>query len=434
LHITSLEVENTKRVKALRLCPTKTGLTIVGGANSAGKTTILDSVAWALGGAKHAPSQPKSIGAIGDPHIRLELSNGTIVERKGKKSALTVTFADGSRGNQSAIDRFINEFALDLPKFLNATNREKAQVLLKVLGIGEQLEALDKREKGLYDERTAIGRIAENKKKYANELLEYPDAPKGLLSISALITQQQKILATNGENRRKRDDVKILTHQRDDVRKHVTDLECQLTEAKQQLAVIEADVQTANRTAADLKDEATDKLEAQIAQFESINAQVSTNQAKATAEDEANAHQEQYDARTTLIESVRAERLALLDSVSLPLPGLSVSDGELVYNEQKWDCMAASEQLRCAVAIVQALDPKDCRFVLMDKLEQLDLHTLQEFGTWLEAEGLQCIATRVSTGDECTLIIEDGLPAGKSYVDVVTGVEESATIDEEDDF
>ena len=44
----------------------------------------------------------------------------------------------------------------------------------------------------------------------------------------------------------------------------------------------------------------------------------------------------------------------------------------------------------------------------MDKLEQMDTETLQEFGTWLQQEGLQVIATRVSTGDECSIIIEDG--------------------------
>lgn len=32
---------------------------------------------------------------------------------------------------------------------------------------------------------------------------------------------------------------------------------------------------------------------------------------------------------------------------------------------------------------------------------------------WLEAEGLQAIATRVSTGDECSIIIEDGYVVGQ---------------------
>lgn len=47
-------------------------------------------------------------------------------------------------------------------------------------------------------------------------------------------------------------------------------------------------------------------------------------------------------------------------------------------------------------------------FVLLDKLEQMDISTLRDFGIWLESQNLQAIATRVSTGGECSVIIEDG--------------------------
>lgn len=63
--------------------------------------------------------------------------------------------------------------------------------------------------------------------------------------------------------------------------------------------------------------------------------------------------------------------------------------------------------MQVATAIVRKLKP-DCGFVLIDKLEQMDQITLAEFGAWLEQEGLQAIATRVSTGGECSVIIEDG--------------------------
>ena len=74
--------------------------------------------------------------------------------------------------------------------------------------------------------------------------------------------------------------------------------------------------------------------------------------------------------------------------------------------------MCGSERLIVSTAIVRKLNPK-CGFVLLDKLEQLDLETLKEFGRWLEKEGLQAIATRVSTGDECSIIIEDGYVEGQ---------------------
>ena len=104
---------------------------------------------------------------------------------------------------------------------------------------------------------------------------------------------------------------------------------------------------------------------------------------------------------------MRNDRRALLNGADMPLPELSVDNGELTYNGQKWDCMSSSEQLKTSAAIVRRLNP-ECEFVLIDKLEQMDRQTLEEFGAWLEKENLQAIATRVSTGDECSIIIEDG--------------------------
>ena len=79
----------------------------------------------------------------------------------------------------------------------------------------------------------------------------------------------------------------------------------------------------------------------------------------------------------------------------------------MLFRSKPWDCMSGSDQLKVSTAIVRALKP-DCGFVLLDKLEQMDLDTLREFSAWMEAEGLQGIATRVSTGGECSIIIEDG--------------------------
>ena len=108
-----------------------------------------------------------------------------------------------------------------------------------------------------------------------------------------------------------------------------------------------------------------------------------------------------------MIADIRKQKTDLLTNADLPLPGLSVDDGELLYLGQRWDNMSGSQQLQVATAIVRKLKP-ECGFVLIDKLEQMDQQTLQEFGAWLEQEGLQAIATRVSTGDECSILIEDG--------------------------
>jgi hypothetical protein len=160
------------------------------------------------------------------------------------------------------------------------------------------------------------------------------------------------------------------------------------------------------------EDESTEELEESIRNVDEINRRVRANADRRKAEEEAKGYKEQYQTLTAELEETRRAKTDLLKNAELPLPELSVSEGELIYKGHKWDCMSSSEQLRVATAIVRKLNPA-CGFVLLDKLEMMDLDTLQEFGQWLEAEGLQAIATRVSTGDECSVIIEDGCVAGK---------------------
>ena len=51
VRITGLEIENVKRVAAVHLEPAETGLTTIGGDNRQGKTSVLDAIMSALGGA-----------------------------------------------------------------------------------------------------------------------------------------------------------------------------------------------------------------------------------------------------------------------------------------------------------------------------------------------------------------------------------------------
>ena len=49
MKINKLEIENVKRIKAVRLEPAQNGLTVIGGNNNQGKTSVLDSIAMGFG-------------------------------------------------------------------------------------------------------------------------------------------------------------------------------------------------------------------------------------------------------------------------------------------------------------------------------------------------------------------------------------------------
>src|SRR5690625_4491914 len=127
IKINKLEIENVKRVKAVKIEPTASGLTIVGGRNNQGKTSILDAIAWGLGGNKHRPSKSTREGSVVPPNLHIVMSNGLVVERKGKNSDLKVIDPNGEKAGQQLLNSFVEELAIDLPKFMNSSNKEKAR-------------------------------------------------------------------------------------------------------------------------------------------------------------------------------------------------------------------------------------------------------------------------------------------------------------------
>ena len=405
--INKLEIENVKRVKAVKLEPSATGLTIVGGNNNQGKTSVLDAIAWALGGNKYKPSQAQREGSTIPPSLKITLSNGLIVERSGKNSTLKVIDPSGNKAGQNLLDSFVEELAINLPKFMEQTSKEKAKTLLQIIGVGPQLAELEMQEKSKYDERHAIGVIADQKEKFAKEQPYYPDAPKELVSISELIQQQQEILGRNGENARKRQNLTRIENEYQGALADVERLSKMLEEAREKEQGLAQDLDIARKNTQELIDESTQEIEDSIANIEQINLKVRANFDKDKAEEDAKGYREQYKELDNVIADIRKQKTDLLTNADLPLPGLSVDDGELLYLGQRWDNMSGSQQLQVATAIVRKLKP-ECGFILIDKLEQMDQLTLQEFGAWLEQEGLQAIATRVSTGDECSILIEDG--------------------------
>lgn len=400
IKINKLEIENVKRVKAVSLEPTQNGLTVIGGRNGQGKTSILDSIAWALGGNKYKPSQPHREGSVLPPNLQISLSNGLEIKRDGKNSDLKVIDPSGQKAGQKLLDSFVEEFALNLPKFMESSNADKAKTLLQIIGVGDKLAELEKKEQELYNERLVIGRVADQKKKFAAEMTYFQEAPKELISVSELIQEQQAILAKNAENER-------LRGQRDSLKQQQAHLDSEIARLIEEKAKVDQQLEIAEKDALDLHDESTEQLEYSISNTEEINRKVRANLDKEKAEQDAQFEKEKYDNLSAQIDRIRLDKNQLLEDADLPLPGLSVAEGELLYKGQRWDNMSGAEQLKVSTAIVRKLNP-ECGFILIDKLEQMDLDTLKEFGQWLEQEQLQAIATRVSTGDECSIIISDG--------------------------
>jgi len=455
--ISFIEIENTKRINLVSFHPSATGLTVLGGGSRQGKTSVLDAIAWLLGGEKFRPSDPNHRGATSNAKIKGGLSNGLTVERKGKNGALTVTDPTGAKGGQSILNKVLQVLALNLPDFMRQSDKGKAKILLKIIGVGDELQKLEESETALYADREAHGKVSKAAKAHAKEMPFHEDAPAEPVSAQKLIEGQQAILLKNAENNKARERIPEIEAELTAARRRLeetgerskermvriealkAEVASDIKRAEAQAAEIKkqtAELTQAQKSTADLKDESTEELETQLADTEAINAKVRANAEKAEADIKAEKLNAQYTDFTDQLVEVRRSITALLEGAELPLPDLIIKGGELEYKGDKWDGMAASDQLKVATAIVRKLTPS-CGFVLVDKLEGMDLDTLNDFAEWCKTQELQVIGTRVTKGSESTLVIEDGNVVGAeeaSPAEEPAKEEKAAPVEEADEY
>lgn len=405
--ITALNVENVKRVRAVHLTPAESGLTVIGGRNGAGKTSVLDAIAWTLGGAKFAPSDAGRDGAATPPATRIELSNGLIVERKGRNAALKVTDPSGQKAGQALLDSFVSAFALDIPAFLQASPKEKAEVLLQAIGVGDELAKYAAHDADLRQERLVTGRALREAEGHANALPSYPEVGEDAPRMTDLTAEYEAAVTDATRYQKAVDDLQSLRAEIARKRETIQELKAKIEELEEAVSDHEMELAERESWIEGITPPDVNAIRARMSDAEATAEKAAANRAKREALAKAEELRKRHAQLEADIDGIRSARARLLEDATLPLPGVSVDGGELTYQGKRWDCMSGAEQLRVATAISSQINP-ECGFVLIDKLEQMDPDTLQEFGAWAESLGLQIIATRVGTGDGCSIVIEDG--------------------------
>jgi len=409
--ILDCSLKNAGRVRAVYLEPKPSGLTVVGGRNRQGKTTCLDMIAWLVGGDKYRPPDPNHRGGDGPAELDMHTSNGLHIQRRGKNGSLYVKDeTTGKDGNQTLLDKLLTPFALDLPSFRRAKSKEKCDILLRTLGVDVELTACQKAIDEAYEARKLVNRDAHQKEGALAQARKPDELPMDEpINVDELVASLQKANDKNAARQKLARDQDLLIESIDRDNEEIERLIRRVEELR---LGIEAKKATLAKLPEPGEPVDTSRLQADIAKANELNAQF----AKVTQQrrDYERVAREAADARRSsqaadaAVEVARKAKMELLASVQMPDPDIGVSDeGELTYKGDPWDALAGSDELIVSCKIVSKLNP-ECRFALVDELEKLDLESLAEFDKWADAEGLQVIGTRVSVGDECSLVIENG--------------------------
>lgn len=398
MRVLSLIAENIKKLRAVEIIPTGNVVTIAG-RNGAGKSSVLDSLWWALAGAKHIQAVPIRTGED-KARIRLDLGE-LIVERKftASGSTVTVTSADGARYDspQRMLDALLGALAFDPLAFVSQEPRQQFEALKAIVPLDVDLDDLDRKNKADYDRRTDLNRQAKEKRAQASGVEVVGAAPGSLIDTPAIKDDLTNAARTNSaiESERARrarleSDLESLIAEWDRLHDKIDSLRVEIA----MLAPMAEPV-------------AIEDIRGRLDQAEADNrAFHAARKRQALAEEaerlEANAGDltETMRMRTEM----KAEAIA---AARMPVLGLAFGDGIVTYGGIPFDQASTAEQLRVSVAIAMAAHPK-LRVIRIKEGSLLDAGNLELIADMAREQGYQVWIERVQTDGQVGIVIEDG--------------------------
>jgi DNA repair exonuclease SbcCD ATPase subunit len=424
MKIIQLFAENVKRLSAVTIKPDGSTV-VIGGMNGAGKSSVLDSIMYALAGGDSLPSKPLRNGTD-KGQITVDIGEYVVTRKFARKdddevrSTLEIKTKEGFKATspQAILDDLCGKMAFDPLEFSRLKPKAQLDAIRELVGL--DFTDLDRKRAAIFDRRTDLNRQAKAK---AAEFDACPavDAPAEEVSVAALMDELKSREAINKENANTRqggedeeNDHRQLIQEANDADLRVIELEKQLAEARKAAAEARHKVQDSElrlvgirKHVASLKDADTESVRAQIAAADSVNAKVRQNakraQLKQTLADlEGDA--QQLTEQISAIDKQKADKMA---AAPFPVPGLGFDSQGVTFNGLPFSQASSAEQLRVSVAMGLALNPK-LRVMLIRDGSLLDSASLAMVAQMAEEADGQIWLERVSEGDEVSVVIEDG--------------------------
>lgn len=429
MKLIELRAENVKRLKAARVA-FGDSMTVIGGKNGAGKSSVLDAIMYALAGASTLPGKPVRNGADkATIELDLEGTPNLVVRRKITAEGRTTLEIeqkndDGSKAKiaspQKLLDSLVSSVAFDPLAFTRLRPQEQVESLRAAVGVS--VDDLDAKIRQLFDERTAVNRDVKQVESQLAGMPAFSGLPDAPIDPAEIIAEADAVNARN----RQRDDAKnalaMAQHNAEHAASLVERHETEIAEAQKKLDSLVAarssvkDVADDRNTKAKAAKDALDALgpmedssavAAKLGEVNAKNEQIRMNVARSEKADRLKAAQDQATDLSKQIDQLRQDRIDRLAGAEWPVDGLGFTDSGVTFNDLPFDQCSSAEQLRISTAIALAQNPKlPLGFIKDGSL--LDADSLAMIEELAASRGAQIIVERVGNGAECSVVIEDG--------------------------
>ncbi len=426
MKIIKLQAENVKKLKAVEICP-KDNTVVISGANEQGKTSLLDSIFYAIGGATAMKGLKEPIRKGEEKaHVTVDLGDLIITRRWTKENTyLTVENKDGAtfKSPQAMLDNMIGNLSFDPLAFSNMPDKEQKETLLDLVDIGINLDKWEEDRQEVYNDRTQVNRKV---KELEGQLAGLPEADEdtpyeetSAATVLYEIQKSQKVKEENDEKRRGlitlREGLSGLEESMVEVDVDIASLIEQLAEAEKRKETLKGNIKHNKETLINLNSEVNALVDPDISGFqEQLEDLEETNKAvrekinRNNVQDQLNTVKNNSEVLTSVIAVMDKEKSDAIEGANFPIEGLGFDEtGVVTYKDIPFGQCSAAESLRVSLCIAMALNPK-LKVLRITDGSLLDSKNMKIIQDMVEENGYQCWVEVVDESGKMGIYIEDG--------------------------
>lgn len=375
LIIAGMEVENFMKVKVVRLKPDGSLIEIAGD-NENGKTSLLNAIWVALGGADAFPTDP-----IRDDQqealIKLDLGEIRVTRKFRRKegsppytTTLVIEAASGARLDkpQTILDGLVGKLTFEPMGFMDLTDKEKFAAL-RVFVPEVDFDAIEGQNQSDYDKRTDENRRAKELAAQAAGIIVPEKMEVQRIDVTQVVADLEAAELHNQTLTQRVQRRQAVEDEAGRLEAESRKIEARIVDLQKQIEKLWADMREAGDKAAQMREklaeapplpEAMDTaaLRAKITEAQTVNADLDKYERKMQLLSQAEQHEAASKALTDAIEARKENVRAKIASAKMPVQGLSLEDGgRILLNGHPFADASTAERLRTSIAVAMAMNP-----------------------------------------------------------------------------
>ena len=401
MKIVEFKAENVKKLKTVEINPDGS-LVVIGGKNAQGKTSILDAILVALAGKKKLP--PKMLRE-GEEKGFVELDLGDIIVKRTftkKGGTLKVSNSDGAifQSPQKMLDKLVGSISFDPLEFTRLDSKKQVNLLKEITGL--DFSELDEEREELYNQRTEVNREGKSLRVQCDKIEENLPAeiPTEEVSVAELLEQLNKAQEENNK-------FTTLSSKLCTVKEHVVGMEGKIDELRAEIASAKKVQESLQKELKSLSQVNEDPIKQKLASAETINKGFALGRDHKESLNALDQCRLDYKELTGQIKDIDRKKEEALAESNLPVENLAFDEDGVTLGGIPFEQSSGAEQLKTSVAIGLAANPK-LKVLLIKDGSLLDEDNLKLLGDMATEAKAQIWLERVGTGEEVSVIMEDG--------------------------